>query len=164
MTEICTGCGAEFAPETGPTHAYMLSSPACWRAYGEVLTREYQDKTLFDAAHRFTVDAYALQHPGLPDERRAYQSVRLHYASLFLIFERGESQARATRLLGQLAKSDHKPLPGLHAPFEITVAEMTAIRIDKHVDKARNWARDSFDKWSILKDETARLISGLEIH
>jgi hypothetical protein len=63
----------------------MLGSPGCWAAYGRVLEREYSDPVLFGAAHRLTVDAYALQHPGDPRERRAVQSFWLHGASLWLV-------------------------------------------------------------------------------
>jgi len=48
----------------GPAHAYMLSSPGCWAAYGELLAREYSDSA-YRRLHRLSVDAYALQHPGI---------------------------------------------------------------------------------------------------
>src|ERR1700688_1721358 len=60
----CIGCQAEFARIDGPTHEYVLSSPGCWAAYGEVLAREYRDYRLA-RLHRLTVDTYAVQHPGV---------------------------------------------------------------------------------------------------
>ena len=86
--ERCFGCGGLFPAADGPTHAYMLSSAGCWAAYGKVLVREYADPLLFAASHRLTVDAYAVQHPGNADDRRAVQSVWLHFAALDAIFQR----------------------------------------------------------------------------
>ena len=63
----------------------MESSPSCWAAYGEVLAREYNDPA-FMAAHRLTVDAYAVQHPGRPSPQ-SIQSVALHLISLCLVLE-----------------------------------------------------------------------------
>jgi len=39
----CCGCGVVLPDAGGPTHPYMLSSPACWAAYGEVSSRAYLD-------------------------------------------------------------------------------------------------------------------------
>ena len=82
MEQPCFSCGGCFERHEGPTHKYMLSSPGCWKAYGELLAREYGNPLLFGAVHRLTVDAYALQHPGNPSDRRATQSVWIHYVAL----------------------------------------------------------------------------------
>jgi len=57
----CEGCGISLADSEGPIHSYMLSSPACWKLYTEVLAREYSDE-IYWKVHRLTVDAYAIQH------------------------------------------------------------------------------------------------------
>lgn len=89
LTMRCIGCQAEFAQIDGPTHEYVLSSPGCWAAYGEVLAREYSDYRP-TRLHRLTVDTYAVQHPGVnvPAARR---SVGLHLSRLYLLLEAGWS-------------------------------------------------------------------------
>ena len=73
----------------GPTHRYMESSPGCWSVYGEVLAREYSDPA-YAAAHRQTVDAFAVQHPGQPSPQSIH-SVGVHLIRLCLILECGFS-------------------------------------------------------------------------
>lgn len=68
----CIGCQAEFAHIDGPTHEYMLSSPGCWAAYGEVLAREYSDNRLA-RLHRLTVDT--LCGPASRGERTGRQKI-----------------------------------------------------------------------------------------
>jgi len=93
----CVGCQAEFGEIDGPTHEYMLSSPDCWAAYGEVLAREYSDYRL-TRLHRLTVDTYAVQHPGVnvPAARR---SVGLHLSRLYLLLEAGWWTERANNAM-----------------------------------------------------------------
>ncbi len=79
----CPGCGDRFDAITGPTHAYMTSSPGCYTAFNSLLAAEYGDPALLPT-HRLTVDTYAVQHPGDPNARRAVQSVGLHLARLKL--------------------------------------------------------------------------------
>lgn len=69
----CMWCSGAFPEVAGPTHKYMQSTPGCWAAFGRVLAREYGDQRYF-AVHRLTVDAYAIQHPGIPS-RQSIQSV-----------------------------------------------------------------------------------------
>jgi hypothetical protein len=80
----------------------MESSPGCWAVYGEVLAREYSDSA-YGSAHRLTVDAYAVQHPGRPSPQ-SIQSVALHLMSLCLVLERGVGPDRATAFLQSAAK------------------------------------------------------------
>lgn len=87
----CPGCGARFPAFDGPVHEYMESSAGCWRAFGEVLAREYGNPKLL-AIHRLSIDAYAVQHPG-GASRQAVQSVGVHLARLCLFLERGLGSA-----------------------------------------------------------------------
>jgi len=41
----------------------LLSSPACWAAYGEVSSRAYLDPQRLEVL-QVQIDAYAVQHPG----------------------------------------------------------------------------------------------------
>jgi hypothetical protein len=70
--------------------------------YGEVLAREYSDPASAKA-HRLTVDAYAVQHPGKPSPQ-TIQSVAIHLSSLCLVLERGFDPGRATAAMQTLAK------------------------------------------------------------
>lgn len=95
---VCSGCGGRFADAPGGTvHRYMESSPGCWAAYGEVLAREYEQPAFFQA-HQFTVDAYAVQHPGRPSPQ-SIQSVAVHLIRLCLTLEHGASVEAATAVM-----------------------------------------------------------------
>lgn len=145
--ERCCGCGGRFPVAGGTTHPYMLASPGCWSAYGEVLACEYQDGALFTACHRLTVDAYALQHPGVAGDRRAVQSVWLHFASLEAVFGRGCSHAGATGVMKRLAGRAFPPLPPAPA-HAITVADLTATDPRAHVAWTERWARAAYGSWA----------------
>ena len=83
----CAGCGAIVPNTDGPTHRYIGASPGCWQRYGQLLAREYGEYAYPDE-HRLTVDAYAVQHPGVPGKQSS-QSVAVHLMSLCLVLERG---------------------------------------------------------------------------
>lgn len=159
MSKRCPHCGGEFAESWhSATHSYMLSSPGCWAAYGEVLAREYADRDLFNAVHRLTVDAYALQHRGDASDRRATQSVWIHGASLWLVFEAGASHQEATNALKRLAKAEFDALPDPPVAFAITHAELLAAPIERHAKLAHEWARCAFDGWRDVHAGFASLV------
>ncbi len=156
--ETCFSCNGQFPPASSEIHKYMHSSPGCWAAYGEILAREYQDPGLFQACHRLSVDAYALQHPGDPADARANQSVWIHFASLFLIFERGRPHVEATTLLKTLAGRSFEP-PGLPAhPFAITVQDVLHCTLANHSERVAEWARASYEPWSHLAPQVIKMI------
>lgn len=158
MSETCFACGGSFAAAPGgATHAYMLSSPGCWAAYGEVLTREYSDAGLFQAVHRLTVDAYALQHPGDPSDRRAVQSFWLHGASLWMVLRLGQPQESATQALGRLSRLSFDDRPTGEVRFASTHADLLAGPIGEHAARAQMWARASLDAWQEAHGEFDRL-------
>lgn len=142
----CGGCGALFPASVGPTHPYMLGSAGCWAAYGAVLTREYEDRALFAAVHRFTVDAYAVQHPGDPADRRARQSVWIHFASLDAIFRHGRSHDQARALLSYLAGAEFPPLP-TSPTWQLTAADMASAEAGRHAQSIEAWARHAHAGW-----------------
>ena len=136
----CRGCGGLFEPLEGATHPYMLSSPGCWAAYGDVLARECADPALFVACHRLTVDAYAVQHPGSPTDRRAVQSVWLHFAALDAMFSYGASHDAARALLQWLAGREAFPaLPDMPA-MPLTVRDIDA---GDHARSVERWAQSA---------------------
>ncbi|WP_281251690.1 DUF5946 family protein [Erythrobacter donghaensis] len=140
MREICGSCGGAFVACPGAaTHAYMASSPGCWEAYTAVLAREYQDPLLFGRCHRLTVDAYAVQHPGDPGERRARQSFWIHGASLWTVLRLGRAHAEATAALKRLAQGDF-PAPPPPVGFAFTHADVLAAPEAEHEQHVRAWA------------------------
>lgn len=140
----------------------MLSTQGCWECYGTLLAREYEDPALFRAAHRWTVDAYALQHPGAPDDRRAFRSVRLHYASLHLIFQYGRSQEEATAALRLFAKQELPPLPTAPSGFDVTLASVRDASRLEHVVRVEEWARCAYASWHELEAQTDEMIRRIE--
>jgi hypothetical protein len=148
-TVACIGCGAAFPQRDGPTHRYMESSPGCWAAFGEVLALEY-DNASYARAHRLSVDAYAVQHPGRPSPQ-SVQSVALHLISLCLILEQGLDFSDATDVIRQAADSKGRftwleppPLRG-----SVTVADVLGAPTgDEHVRRVRAWASSAWFAWA----------------
>ncbi len=163
MSSICPGCGGRFADIDGPVHAYMTSSPGCWQAYGQVLAHEYTDKALFDAIHRLSVDAYALQHPGDLNDRRANQSVIIHYVSLFLIFEENQPHEFATRALKKLSKISLPQRP--HAPktYDWVVGDIDISNVRSHKNCVKQWAQATYQAWSDLEPIARSILSDIEL-
>jgi len=135
----CPGCGARF---DGPTHAYMTSSPACWSAYNEILGREFQDTAYF-SIHHLSVDAYAVQHPGDPADRRAVQSVNIHLASLYVVFELNRDFPATRHALKMLANDFNDEFRPLKPPvvYDMTVKDIPAAQTaEEHGRLVRQWA------------------------
>jgi hypothetical protein len=147
-TSRCPGCGLKLPRHDGPTHPYMGASSACWARYGQLLAREYGPLGM-PAVHRLTVDAYAVQHPGVP-ERRTIQSVAAHLIALHLVLDRGEPPTRVTDLLGRLLPR----LPELRwlTPPEPngtrTVVDVLTADRDGHADAVTAWAGDIWRAWT----------------
>lgn len=158
MSERCFACGGQFTPvESGAVHDYMLSTPGCWAAFGEVLTREYSDPELFASSHRLSVDAYAIQHPGRADDRRAVQSVWLHATSVWMVFEQGVDFAEATRALKRLVGQTPPERPSAPERFSLTHEAVLAGPVEDHARLVRDWARAALDEWSDLSVEIERM-------
>lgn len=160
MIELCIGCGAMFERLEGPTHAYMLSTPACWSAYGQVLLREYEDPALFATSHRLTVDAYALQHPGAPGDRRAEQSMWLHFTSLQLIIRHQRPHSAGALAMKKLAGITFPPLPRPDA-LTVTVKDVIDAEPGLHHERVLAWAIDAHSAWRRLEPSAEMLIAEL---
>lgn len=145
----CCGCKEGFLETTGPTHAYMLSSPGCWAAYASLLAREYENPE-YARLHRLTVDAYAVQHPGV-DGPQARNSVGIHLSRLCLIMERGWSMERANDvMLAIVAMKRH--YAWLLPPADrgaVTVKDVLAARnASEHLQSVERWARSTWQSWA----------------
>jgi hypothetical protein len=145
----CMWCKGAFPAEDGPTHAYMESTAGCWAAFGRVLAREYEDQRHF-AVHRLTVDAYAVQHPGLPS-RQTIQSVGVHLVRLCLFLEHNLEPAKANDAM--LAAAKHKSQYHWLVPpaylGTLTVADVEAATdIQGHMSTVKSWASQMWQVWS----------------
>jgi hypothetical protein len=127
----------------------MQSSPACWAAFGRVLAREYSDLRYFEV-HRLAVDAYAVQHPGVPS-RQSIQSIGVHLVRLCLFLEHGLSPENANDAMLNAAKqkaSYHWLEPPDHLG-DLTVADVDATTsVDEHQAMVRQWAAQMWAVWS----------------
>ena len=144
----CPGCGGQFDDIQGPTHRYMESSPGCWAAYGEVLAREYQDPEYF-AVHKFTVDAYAVQHPGHPSPQ-TIQSVAGHLIRLCLMLERNLATERANDAIKAAVGREYVWLTPPSSMGPVTVADVRkASNPAEHRQLVRAWAASAWAAWSL---------------
>jgi hypothetical protein len=148
---ICPGCRAA-VPDLAEMreHPHIGSAPGCWLLYSEVLAREYGDLR-YTPAHQLTVDAYAVQHPGLPGRRTA-QSVAIHLVGLCLSLERGRGALELPRLRQGLAPPK-RVFPWLAPPDslgEVTVADVHAAETpEAHRATVDRWARSAWEAWSL---------------
>ena len=143
---ICVGCGLVGGSPVGPTHPYMLSSPRCWEIYTELLaTAPLGQKG---------IDAYAVQHPGVP-ERRAIQSVGAHLVSLCAAFERDWPADKAIDLVRRTVEHDPgwlwlDPVPPVGTVTVLDVAESPDL--PSQLATVDRWARDVWDAYSSHHD------------
>jgi len=143
----CCGCGSVLADTSGQAHPYVASSPACWAAYGELLSRSYEDAER-RRVHQMLVDAYAVQHPGVPG-RRSAQSVGLHLMTLCLFLERDIDPREGPRLHQQMIEANvFSWLTPPPSRGSITVLDVLATTgAAGHVTATRMWARSAWDAW-----------------
>lgn len=145
----CVGCGALVPDAGGPTHAYIGASPGCWAIFGEVTARAYGDYR-YASAHRFIVDAYAAQHPGVP-ERRSIQSVAVHLISLHLALEKGMSPDQTMKAMRRAADRsaafvwlDPPASLGKGTVLDVLEAKDPA----EHKERVEQWAKSVWEAWS----------------
>ena len=133
----------------GPTHAYIGASPGCWAIFGEVTARAYGDYR-YASAHRFIVDAYAAQHPGVP-ERRSIQTVAVHLISLHLSLEKGMTPDRTMKAMRRAADRS-TAFVWLDPPAslgEVTVLDVLEAKEPAgHKRRVERWAKSVWEAWS----------------
>ena len=147
----------------GPTHEYLGALPGCWETYCRVLARDYSER--YDlAAHRFCVNAYAVQHPGHP-ERRTIQSVAVHLIRLWTIFERGTPPERAAgairHALTRAERYHWLEPPATMGP--VTVRDLADVRdVAWYKDRARAWGEGAWEAWAAHHETIRRWGEGRE--
>ncbi|MHA7820590.1 MAG: DUF5946 family protein [Erythrobacter sp.] len=160
--ETCPGCGFEAPVEDGPIHAYMTSSPACWRHFNAIMAREYSDAMLMPT-HYLSVDAFAAQHPGGRTERRARQSVWIHLAGLHAILRDGHQPSYRYDLLRRLADATTDwPEPPKHAAFPIVAGRIAPdLAAADHISMVREWADSTLTVYETATPDLAGQIARL---
>lgn len=150
--EICESCKGKFPKlKNGPVHPYMDSSPGCWALYGEVLSREYSERSFFekDYIHKLTVDTYAAQHPGR-ESRQSINSVGYHLIRLCLILDKKIS-VEDTQKVMVLITQQKKNFFWLQPPKnlgEVSVINVyNAITVEKHKEIVQKWAESVWGSW-----------------
>jgi len=141
----CVGCGATVVETTGPIHRYMLAAPACWAMFGELNALLLSDPAAA-GCRQWCVDAYAVQHPGEPNEQ-AIQSVACHLMSLYstLVLKMPVSKAPGIITRATARKGHYRWLspPSAHT---MTVADI--LRDRQNIgNAAHQWARAAWDAW-----------------
>ena len=146
----CPGCGVLVADGSEAPHPYIGANAGCWELCGQILAKEYENPDYWKN-HRLTADAYAVQHPGVP-ERRAIQSVNAHLISLALIYEKGARFGEATAAIGTMIKKHKHRFSWLTPPttsYDITVMDiLKATSAEEHCALVETWAKHAWDMWA----------------
>jgi hypothetical protein len=148
----CVGCGALVPDIDGPTHRYIGASPGCWRAFGELQARQYEDSAAYGGASRFVVDTYAAQHPGVPG-KQSNQSVDAHLVILCLALERNLDPGMASRAIAEfIDKNKQRGLPWLEPPLSLgpitVLAVLAATGPEDHNQRVMQWAHSVWQAWT----------------
>ena len=158
--EKCIGCGVETDRLDGTVHQYLLSSLGCWKKFGEILAREYENPE-YMLVHSLTVDAYALQHPGI-ENSKTISSAYVHLVSLYSYFELGIPIIELPNVKKALSPFKGR-LTWLEPPLvlnQVTVADvLNADSVSQHHDSILKWSRYVYDSWEIHHSKIASLLS-----
>lgn len=162
--QTCKGCGVTLNTKTGPTHPYLISSPACWELYSKVLAREYTNRD-YMPMHRYTVDAYAVQHPG-EHNSEATKSIIGHLSSLYMMIEQGHTTDYATRNMSLLISRQSQHFRELSRPDNLGLLNIQDVWLaedaDEHESIVTEWAISSWQAWRQHHTYIASLVSELE--
>lgn len=156
LLEPCVGCGVLLPTSDGPVHRYMDSSAACWAIFNALQNPEQPLE--FAAFNALIVDAYAVQHPGVPTSPQAINSVAVHLMTLHGILEKNFKIDQAIWLRqrpGRPGSIDrHSRFHWLTPPSFascLTVADVTAGETPhERSSLVEAWVRDVWKIWSEL--------------
>lgn len=157
-TAICPGCKIGLPKTDMPTHRYLGASPSCWQVYGSVLAKEYSDPH-YMKFHRWTVDAYAAQHPGQPNPQ-TIQSINVHLFALHALLERKIEASEVPPLMSKLEKFKDQ-FTWFEPPQsfgDLTVLDLTrASSPEEHGQISRKWAESVWNSWNHAHGRVATL-------
>jgi Family of unknown function (DUF5946) len=156
--ETCVGCGAILPVLEGPVHRYMTSSPACWETFNSL--NDPERPLEFAPFNALTVDAYAVQHPGVPSSQQAINSVAVHLMTLHGILEKNFKPDQAMWLRQRPSQSLGRPgSVDRHSRFHwltppsfancLTVADVAVGKTPHERSRlVEAWVRDVWKVWS----------------
>ena len=148
----CFSCGAKTLNIEGDCHEYMLASPGCYEMFNEVLNKEYSGYKYFKA-HHYTVDSYAVQHPGDISNQKAINSVGIHLVSLYFLFEKKYDITKSAQVKMEFAQfnKENTVIQPIERPEKfkgLTVFDIWDNEDpDKHFELCKKWAEDSWKSW-----------------
>lgn len=160
----CFACGSNAFNIEGKSHPYMLASPGCWTMFGDIMNQEFSDLRYWKG-HQFTVDAYAISHVGNKADQRAINSVHIHLAALYGVFEQGLAMTEVSKLRGRFSTyyKGKAVLEWLEPPPSfgpITIFDLwDNDQPELHYAIARNWAKSVWEAWSHQHDKVADLVT-----
>ena len=145
----CIGCGGLVPDIEGPSHRYMLGSPGCWEAYTSLLGGALAGVVLPSPRGSLTVDAYAVQHPGVPNPQ-ATQSVWVHLIALCLTLEGGwpPDQLVRVRRFGADSATGWAWLQPPTSMGPVTAIDVTAASPPDVADAVRAWVDGAWAAWT----------------
>ena len=137
------------ARQEGPVHAFLGASAECWQLYRRLVSPSASEPD-GPRLRRLVADAYAAQHPGVP-QRRSVQSVAVHLMDLCLLLERDGQIAHESCEPG---RSPRRKALGLHwlEPPEArgTMTLVDALSVDAGRDREARieaWAGQVWAAW-----------------
>ena len=138
VIRTCTECGAEITDDDS----------SCQQLFEEVIAREFSDYT-YAAAHRLTVDVYALQHPA--KYMKSAKSFAAHLTGIYAALELDNKALTDQKIQQWLNKPvkflrPEPPPPGKRGQLNIT--HIHAVKSGKeHRDRVREWAESTWSAW-----------------
>jgi hypothetical protein len=138
------------ARQEAPVHAFLGASAECWQLYGRLASPSVGEPDP-PRLRRLVGDAYAAQHPGVP-QRRAVQSVAVHLMDLCLLLERDGEIEHAACEPGRKPRRKALDLHWLEPPeARGTMTLVDALSVDGQGDRHARieaWARQVWVAWA----------------
>lgn len=158
----CPYCGFTSPEISGPTHEYLLSTPGCWKAYGDILAREYTD-IAYAFHHDLSVDAYALQHYGVKSQQ-TIRSANIHLISLYAYFI-SERETSELSMIKQKASQLKDLFVWLDPPKDMSPINIQSLLDcsdpDKYAQAVKDWAKYIFDSWEDHHDTVKPFVTSI---
>ena len=130
-------------------HAFLGASAECWQVYRRLASPSASEPD-GPRLRRLVTDAYAAQHPGVP-QRRSIQSVAVHLMDLCLLLERHGEIAHGASEPGRSPRRKALDLHWLEPPAArgtMTVVDALSLDADDPREvRIEAWANDVWAAW-----------------